>query len=51
VHPISDSVYADESRSILIDIHINSIDKFYNIPDPFPDKERELDEKTNIACV
>lgn len=38
--------YAEENGSILIDVHISSMDQFYNLLDPSPEEEKDLDEET-----
>lgn len=38
--------YAQENGSILIDVHISSMDQFYNLLDPSPEEEKDLDEET-----
>ncbi|MDR0980795.1 MAG: hypothetical protein LBL85_03295 [Methanocalculaceae archaeon] len=43
--------YVQENRSILIDVHISSIDQFYNLLDPSPEEEKDLDEETGTDCV
>ncbi len=38
--------FAEENGSILIDVHISSTDQFYNLLDPSPEEEKDLDEDT-----
>ncbi len=38
--------YAEENGSILIDVHISSMDQFYNLLDPSSEEEKDLDEET-----
>ena len=38
--------YTEENGSILIDVHIGSTDQFYNLLDPSPEQEKDLNEDT-----
>ena len=38
--------YIQENGSILIDVHISSMDQFYNQLDPSPEEEKDLNEET-----
>lgn len=40
------SSFIEEGNYILIDVHINNIDHFYNYLDPSPEDEKDLDEET-----
>ena len=44
-------IYAEENGSILIDVHISSTDQFYNLLDPSPEEEKDLNEDTETYII
>lgn len=47
-HTSKPSSYTQENGFILIDLHIDSYEEFYNMLDPSPEERRDLNENTEL---